>query len=176
VTVTISNRLTAVSSAQGTFFFRGLPAGTYGLKAELEGFSVIDYPGLRLATGQTVQLEVQMVAAVEDVITVTAESPMLDERKLGNTTTIETDEGRGAGGAVNLDLGKRQREKDQAAAAEERRQKALFAQETQGLQQGLVGGVKPLSIAIPETGKMLVLTGVLPPARVGAELEVKGKR
>jgi hypothetical protein len=174
VTVTLSNHVTAVSSAQGTFFFRGLPAGTYGLKAELEGFSVIDYPGIQLATGQTVQLEVRLAAAVEDVITVTAESPMLDERKLGNTTTIETDEGGGGGG--NLDLGKRQREKDQAAAAEERRQKALFAQETQGLQQGLVGGVKPLPIAIPESGKVLLLTGVLPPAKVGVELEVKGKR
>jgi hypothetical protein len=34
----------------------------------------------------------------------------------------------------------------------------------------------PLPIAIPETGKLLLLTGVLPPERVGVELEVKGKR
>jgi hypothetical protein len=44
------------------------------------------------------------------------------------------------------------------------------------LQQGLVGGVKPLPVAIPESGKVLYLTGVLPPVRVGVELEVKGKR
>jgi hypothetical protein len=37
-------------------------------------------------------------------------------------------------------------------------------------------GIKPLPIAIPETGKLLLLTGVLPPERVGVELEVKGKR
>jgi hypothetical protein len=50
-----------------------------------------------------------------------------------------------------------------------------FAKEAQGLQQGLVGGVKPLSIAIPESGKVLYLTGALPPVKVGVELDVKGK-
>jgi hypothetical protein len=44
------------------------------------------------------------------------------------------------------------------------------------LRQGLVGGVKPLPVAIPETGKLLLLTGVLPPEKVGVELEVKGKK
>ena len=44
------------------------------------------------------------------------------------------------------------------------------------LKQGLVGGVKPLPIAIPETGKLLLLSGVLPPERIGVELEVKGDK
>jgi len=175
VTVTLSGQLIAVTDAQGSFFFRGLPAGNYSLKAELEGFSSSDYPNIPLVTGQSVQLELKMSTAVEDVITVTAEAPMLDERRVGNTTTISTDEA-GRGGGLNLDLGKHRREKDQAAAAEEWKAKALFAQEAQGLQQGLVGGVKPLPIAIPEAGKVLYLTGVLPPAKVGVELEVKGKK
>ena len=51
----------------------------------------------------------------------------------------------------------------------------VFAKEAKGLQQGLVGGVKPLPITIPESGKVLFLTGALPPAKVGVELEVKGK-
>ncbi|HSS78416.1 MAG TPA: hypothetical protein VLV54_16940, partial [Thermoanaerobaculia bacterium] len=66
--------------------------------------------------------------------------------------------------------------KKDEADQEKRREKTLFAKEAQGLQQGLVGGVKPLPIAIPESGKVLFLTGVLPPAKVGVELEVKGKR
>ena len=66
--------------------------------------------------------------------------------------------------------------KKDEADQEKRREKTLFAKEAQGLQQGLVGGVKPLPIAIPESGKVLFLTGVLPPAKVGMELEVKGKR
>jgi hypothetical protein len=44
------------------------------------------------------------------------------------------------------------------------------------LKQGMVGGVKPLPVTIPETGKALLLSGALPPARIGVELEVKGKR
>ncbi len=48
--------------------------------------------------------------------------------------------------------------------------------ELRALQQGLVGGVKPLRVEIPESGKLLVLSGALPPVRVGVELEVKAKR
>jgi hypothetical protein len=44
------------------------------------------------------------------------------------------------------------------------------------LKQGMVGGVKPLPVTIPETGKILLLTGALPPAQVGVEIEVKGKK
>jgi hypothetical protein len=46
----------------------------------------------------------------------------------------------------------------------------------QVLKQGLVGGVKPLAISIPETGKALLLASALPPSRVGVTLEVKVKR
>ena len=51
-----------------------------------------------------------------------------------------------------------------------------FEEEAASLKQGLVSGVKPLNVAIPETGKLLLLTAVLPPAQVGAELEVKAKK
>jgi hypothetical protein len=44
------------------------------------------------------------------------------------------------------------------------------------MRQGLVGGVKPLPIQIPESGKVLLLTGVLPPAQVDVELDVRAKR
>jgi hypothetical protein len=40
----------------------------------------------------------------------------------------------------------------------------------------LVGGVKPLPITIPLSGKSLLLSGALPPSRVAVELEVKGRR
>ena len=44
------------------------------------------------------------------------------------------------------------------------------------LKQGLVGGVRPLPVSIPESGKVLYLTGVLPPAQVSVKLDVKAKR
>jgi hypothetical protein len=51
-----------------------------------------------------------------------------------------------------------------------------FEEATTSLKQGLVGGVKPLNVAIPETGKLLLLTAVLPPEQVGVELEVKARK
>src|SRR5205823_10012495 len=44
------------------------------------------------------------------------------------------------------------------------------------LRKDLVGGIKPLPITIPESGKLLLLSGVLPPEKIGVELEVKGKK
>jgi hypothetical protein len=52
---------------------------------------------------------------------------------------------------------------------------ALFRQEAQGLQQGMVAGVKPLPVSIPESGKALAFSGVLPPMKVTVELDVKAK-
>lgn len=49
-------------------------------------------------------------------------------------------------------------------------------EEMKVLRKGLAGGIKPLPITIPESGKLLLLTGVLPPEKIGVELEVKGKR
>jgi hypothetical protein len=51
----------------------------------------------------------------------------------------------------------------------------LFRREVEGLQQGLVGGVKPLPVSIPESGKALAFSAVLPPSRVTVELDVKAK-
>ncbi|MBW8874109.1 MAG: carboxypeptidase regulatory-like domain-containing protein [Acidobacteria bacterium] len=169
VTVTLSAQWVVATDALGRFAFRGLPAGTYSLKAELEGFSTIEYPNLRLATGQTAVPEIRLSAAVEDVITVTAETPLLDQSRISTGTNVAPSE------LERIPTSHREKKKDEVDL-EARRAKALFAQEAQGLQQGLVGGVKPLPIAIPESGKVLFLTGVLPPAKVGVELEVKGKR
>ena len=44
------------------------------------------------------------------------------------------------------------------------------------LRQGLVGGVRPLNVTIPENGKALYLAGVLPPAQVSLKLDVRAKK
>jgi len=138
-----------VTDAQGAFAFRGLPAGTFTVKAELQGFSTFEAREIRLGTGQTAAPELRMSAAAADVITVTAEAPLVDQRRISTGATLSAAE-----------LEKIPAARDPWSA----------------LQQGLVGGVKPLPVAIPESGKVLYLTGVLPPAKVGVELEVKGKR
>jgi hypothetical protein len=57
--------------------------------------------------------------------------------------------------------------------AEQRRKQSLLDQELERLNQGLVGGVRPLPVKIPETGKLLLLSGALPPQNVTALISVK---
>jgi hypothetical protein len=147
--VTDHGPLVGVTDPQGRFRFLGLLPGTVDVKAELEGFSSIDYPGVQMNDGRNTTIEITLSAAVEDVITVTAESPLMP-------------------GAVWRSKDEEERHE---AVAKER-----YAKEIKTLQQGLVGGVKPLPIAIPETGKLLFLSGVLPPEKIGVEIEVKGKK
>jgi hypothetical protein len=81
-----------VTNAQGQFRFLGLAPGSYTLKAELEGFSTIDYPNIVINIGRNTTIEVTLSAAVEDVITVTAESPLLDERRISTGATVNSTE------------------------------------------------------------------------------------
>src|SRR5580693_3508506 len=77
-----------VSNAQGEFRFLSLPPATMKLKAELQGFGTIEYPNFVITVGHNTTLEVTMNSAVEDVITATTESPLLDERKVSTGATI----------------------------------------------------------------------------------------
>jgi hypothetical protein len=142
-------RVTLVTNNQGMFRYRKMAPGTVAVKAELEGFNSLEDPNVQLNDGRNTTIEITLTTAVEDVITVTAESPMMP-------------------GAV-------WRSKDEAKR-KETLAKQGYADEVKTLRQGLVGGVKPLQIAIPETGKLLLLSGVLPPETISVDLEVKGKK
>lgn len=95
VTVTLTGQgapQVQVTNAQGQFRFLGLSPGSYSLKAELEGFSTIEYPNIAINVGRNTEISVTLSSAVEDVITVTAESPLLDERKISTGATISHSE------------------------------------------------------------------------------------
>jgi hypothetical protein len=79
-----------VTDAQGGFRFLKLSPGTYGLAAELEGFSKLEYSDVDVRLGNTTRLELTMSSAVTDVITVTAESPLLDARETSQVTALAT--------------------------------------------------------------------------------------
>jgi hypothetical protein len=145
-----------VSDARGQARFTGVADGSYSLKVELEGSSTIEYPAVVLTNGRNTVVDATLPSAVEDLVTVTAESPLLDERRISTGATVSQTE------LEKIPAG-------QAANS------ALYRQEIEGLQQGLVGGVKPLPVSIPESGKALAFSGVLPPPRITLELEVKGK-
>jgi hypothetical protein len=156
----------AVSDAKGVVLMPLAP-GFYTLRAELEGFSTVEWPNLRIADAGSTSIEVTLSASVEDAITVTAEAPLLDERRLGNTTTLTNDASRG--GYFSSSHGDREMETKREAD----RATALFRQQAGDLKNGLVGGVRPLTVEIPESGKAILLAGVLPPDLVRVALDVK---
>jgi hypothetical protein len=81
-----------VTNAQGEVRFLSLAPSTYKLKAELQGFGTVEYPNIVINIGRNTNIEVTMNSAVEDVITVTSESPLLDEKAIRTGATISQTE------------------------------------------------------------------------------------
>ncbi|MEM1178560.1 MAG: TonB-dependent receptor [Acidobacteriota bacterium] len=71
-----------VTDASGEFRFLGLSPGNYQIEASLEGFSTVIYEAVNIRIGRNTTIEMQLSPAIEDTITVTTESPLLDERKI----------------------------------------------------------------------------------------------
>ena len=84
VTVTVRNQETGmfretVSNPDGTYFVSGMPPGTYEIAAELQGFKRFSRREVRLEVGKTTTLDVQLeVGSLEETVTVSAESPLVD--------------------------------------------------------------------------------------------------
>jgi Carboxypeptidase regulatory-like domain len=76
------------SSDQGTFRFVGLSPGTYAVTAELDGFSKLEYSDVAVRLGGNTALDLTLSAAVTDIITVTAETPLIDARQVNRGTTV----------------------------------------------------------------------------------------
>jgi hypothetical protein len=95
VTLTLSGGgapLVQLTDAQGQFRFVGVYPGTYKLEGSLEGFSPVVYPSLIVNLNRNTTVELQMSAAVEETITITAESPLLDARKITTGATVDKTE------------------------------------------------------------------------------------
>ena len=84
-----------VTDAQGQFRFPALSPGSY--TAERRARGLLDRrlsEQSRSTSAATPELEVTLNAAVEDVITVTAEAPLLDERRISTGATVSQDRAR----------------------------------------------------------------------------------
>jgi carboxypeptidase family protein/TonB-dependent receptor-like protein len=98
VTVVVRNQETGmfretVSGPDGTFIASGLVPGTYQVNAELQGFKKFERKDLRLEVGKTSSIDVSMaVGTVEETVTVTTESPLVDvtSKEIGGNITSET--------------------------------------------------------------------------------------
>ncbi|MBW8860920.1 MAG: carboxypeptidase regulatory-like domain-containing protein, partial [Acidobacteria bacterium] len=77
-------QLVQVSDTTGAYKFVDLPAGTYRVRAELQGFSTTVHDDLRLTVGFTARVDLTLkVGALEESITVSGQSPVVD---VTNTT------------------------------------------------------------------------------------------
>lgn len=145
----LAKDLTVHSGPDGSFYFPALAAGSYVVVCERTGFRTGHFE-IDVRSGETRAYALTLsVAAVEETVTVTGPPPLL--------SSVEG------------------RDKGDYKRSEEAQRAAAFREQAAQLRQGLVGGVRPVPVAIPETGKVLVLAGALPPARVTAELEVKAR-
>jgi hypothetical protein len=81
-----------VTSRNGEFRFLSLDNGTYKLTVALTGFSNV-VRSVRVTTGENVNLTFTLkVAGVQETVEVTGETPLVDQRKRGTSTTMLTDE------------------------------------------------------------------------------------
>jgi hypothetical protein len=72
------NRFEAVTDERGLFRMP-VRVGIYQISAALQGFASVERPGIQLLAGQTSTINLQMSPSdVQETVTVTAESPLLD--------------------------------------------------------------------------------------------------
>jgi hypothetical protein len=95
VTVTISGPQTqeAVTDDKGEAHFLNLAPGTYQVKASLAGFGEYMNQSVPVATGAIVPLRVTLsVAGVAEQVTVAAETPAIDPKRVAISTNVTVDE------------------------------------------------------------------------------------
>lgn len=161
---TLSAALAQTSDAQGWVQFRSLPAGPYRARAELEGFNATENDRIELAGDSSRTLELRLTLAfVAEELTVVAETPTIDTSSSSTGATYSPSE------RWDGERATRRR----AAAKPARDDDFTFRQEAENLKAGLVGGVRPIPVVVPESGKSLRLAGLFPPTQVTVTLETK---
>ena len=81
---------TAVTNESGEYRLINLPPGTFTLTAELTGFATFQRQGILIRTGSTFQVDVTMqLSTLQETITVTGDSPMIEVDKASNVLNID---------------------------------------------------------------------------------------
>src|SRR6516225_3054675 len=97
VTVTLASPillqpLTAVTSDGGTYQFPRLEVADYTVKFELAGFKTVVNEGIHITAGSSAQINGQLgVSTVEETITVSGRSPVVDTKATGTRQTFTSD-------------------------------------------------------------------------------------
>ena len=83
----------AVTDVSGLFRFLALPPGSYTIKAELQGFKTFVQEAIRLTTTVRLTLDIVMLqAAIEEEVTVTAQSPTVDVKSTESASVTLSNE------------------------------------------------------------------------------------
>jgi hypothetical protein len=78
----------AVTGPLGDFRFINLSPGTYSMKAELAGYGTATRSGIGVRVGANADVTMTLNPSVSESITVTAEAPLLDVRKAGDSVNV----------------------------------------------------------------------------------------
>ena len=96
VTVTVRGvdaTQTTTTDENGQFRFLNLAPGPYTITAALQGFATVVREQIIVAVGKNVDLPIALkVAAVEETVTVTGDSPVVDVKATGTATNFTSDE------------------------------------------------------------------------------------
>ena len=83
---------TDVTSDRGEYRLNNLPPGTYSLTAELPGFASFRREGILVRVGATFAVDITMqLSTVQETVTVSGDSPMIEVEKPGNVLNIDGD-------------------------------------------------------------------------------------
>jgi hypothetical protein len=98
VTVTLTSpalqtpEVTKVTDAEGKYQFPELPLGTYRLVFELGGFGRFIREGIQISTGFSARVDATLkVAALEETVTVSGQSPLVDLTSTRGGATLSQD-------------------------------------------------------------------------------------
>jgi hypothetical protein len=84
--------MSATTSETGSFQFPRLAVATYTVKFELPGFKTIVKEGIQITVGFNANVSTQMgVSTVQETVTVTGESPIVDTKSAGTKQTFTTE-------------------------------------------------------------------------------------
>src|SRR5256885_15232139 len=82
--------VTAVSDSAGYYRVNNLPPGEYTLSADLTGFAVYKREGILMRAGSTFTVDIEMtLSSVQESVTVTGESPVIETSKPTRTLNIQ---------------------------------------------------------------------------------------
>jgi hypothetical protein len=80
----------SITDTAGYYRVNNLPPGAYVLTAELTGFAVYKREGILMRAGSTFSVDIEMtLSSVQESVTVTGESPMIETSKPTSTLNIQ---------------------------------------------------------------------------------------